>query len=366
MNTDLFILTFDSPTGAEAMLQTLKNLQSDNFIELLDAVIVLKDARGNVQLSQPLAVGPGKGAAFGALTGAIVGMLGGPGGAIVGLISGAVTGGATAAAWEADLPQDDIKAMAVDELRPGESALLVYVDEVWIDQIEQTAKDVAANIARHIVRKRRQAEREQRAEVRKEKIDAAYTSWQAKLDDQRASVAALRQQVANGVKADQAAIQKQIDSANAAVHMTYKNVLATLAAWQRQIDANIDELQANMKAANAEAKADIERRLTSAKEARAAARAHVKETLTARLNALKADIETLKAQAATAKGQAKDKLNQRVAKLQADAAAEQKRLDQLDKAQGEAWDLMVRSIEDAFDTYDASVYEAELEYERSA
>jgi uncharacterized membrane protein len=366
MNTDLFVLTFDSPTGAEAMLKTLKDLQSDNFIELLDAVIVTKDAKGKVELSQPLAVGPGKGAAFGALTGAIVGMLGGPGGAIVGLISGAVTGGATAAAWEADLPQDDIKAMAVDELRPGQSALLVYVDQVWIDQIEQTAKDVAANIARHVVSTQRKIAREQAAELRKEKIDAAYKSWQAKVDSQRASVTALRQQAASGLKADQAAIQKQIDNANAAVHTTYQNVLQTLRAWQRQIDANIDELQANMKSANADAKADIEQRLASAKEARAVARADVKETLTARLNALKADIDTLKAQAATAKGQAKDKLNQRVAKLQADAAAEQKRLDQLDKAEGAAWDLMVKSISDAFDAYDASVYEAELEYEKSA
>ncbi len=96
MNTDLFVLTFDSPTGADSMLQTLKDLQDDYFIELLDAVIVTKDSTGNVQIRQPLTVDPGKGAAFGALTGAIVGMLGGPGGAIVGLVSGAVTGGATA------------------------------------------------------------------------------------------------------------------------------------------------------------------------------------------------------------------------------------------------------------------------------
>jgi len=366
MQTDLFVLTFDSPTGAEAMLKTLKDLQADNFIELLDAVIVTKDAKGKVELSQPLAVAPRKGAALGALTGAIVGMLGGPGGALVGLVSGAVTGGATAAAWEAELPQDDIKAMAVDELRPGQSALLVYIDEVWIDQLEQTAKDLAANITRHIVSTKRKIAREQAAELRKEKIDAAYKSWQAKVDSQRASVAALRQQAASGVQSQRDAIHKQIDSANAKLDTIYKNVLQTLRAWQHQIDANIDELQANMKSANAEAKADMDRRLASAKEARATARADVKETLTARLNALKADIDKLKAQAATAKGQAKDKLNQRVAKLQADAAAEQKRIDQLDKAEGEAWDLMVNGIGNAFDAYDASVNEAELEYERLA
>ncbi len=366
MNTDLIILTFDSPTGADSMLQTLKNLQDDNFIELLDAVIVTKDARGSVQLRQPLAVGPDKGAAFGALTGAIVGMLGGPGGAIVGLVSGAVTGGATAAAWEAGLPQDDIKAMAVDELRPNESALMVYIDEVWLDQIEQAAKDLTANIARHVVHTERKIAREKAAELGKEKIAAAYKSWQAKIDSQRASVAALRQQVASGVKANQAVIQKQIDSANAAVHTTYKNVLQTLAAWQRQIDVNMDELQAEADQATAEAKADTDRRLAAAKEARATLRADVKATLTARLNALKADIDNLKAQAAKAQGQAKDRLNQRVARLQADWDAEQKRLDQLDTAEGEAWDQMVKSIDDAFDAYDTSIYQAENDYAKTA
>ncbi len=366
MQTELIVLTFDSPTGADAMLKTLKGLQDDNFIELLDAAIVTKDARGNIQLSQPLAVGPGKGAAFGALTGAIVGMLGGPGGALVGLVSGAVTGGVTAAAWEAGLPQDDIKAMAVDELRPNQSALMVYVDEVWIDQIEEAAKNLAANIARHVVREQRKIAREKATEQRKEKIDAAYKSWQAKIDNQRASVAALRQQVASGAKSNQAAIQKQIDSANAAVHTTYKNVLQTLAAWQRQIDANIDELQAEAKQANAEAKADIQQRLASAKESRATLRSDAKGTLTARLNAMKAGIDNLKAQAAKAQGQTKDKLNQRVAKLQADWDAEQKRLDQLDQAEGEAWDQMVKSIDDAFDAYDTSIYQAENDYAKTA
>ncbi len=366
MNTDLTIVTFDSPTGADTMLQTLKDMQDDNFIELLDAAIVTKDATGKVQLRQPLAVPPGKGAAFGAVAGAIVGLLGGPGGAIVGLLSGAVTGGATAAAWEADLPQDEIKAMAVDDLRPNQSALIVYVDEVWIDQIEQAARDVASDIENHVVSEQRKADREKAAELRKEKIDAAYKAWQAKLDSQRASVAALRQQVTTSAKADQAAVQKKLDSANAAIHATYKNILQTLAAWQRQINARIEDLRAEAKQANADAKADVQRRLTSAEESRKTLRSNTKATLTARLNALKADIEHLKAQAAKAQGEAKTKLDQRVAKLQADWAAEQKRLDQLDKAEGEAWDQMVKSMEDAFDTYDASIDEAETEYAKKA
>jgi uncharacterized membrane protein len=364
MNTDLFVLTFDSPTGAEAMLETLKELQANDFIELLDAVIVTKDSKGKIEIRQPLEIGPGRGAAFGAVTGAIIGLLGGPGGAFVGLVSGAVTGGATAAIMESGLPQADIKTMAVDELKPGEAALMVYIDEVWIDQIEQTAKDVAAGIARHIVKEERKIAREKAAEVRKEKIEGAFKSWQAKLDNLRASVTALRQKAVSGVQSDRAAIQKQIDSANAKLNATYQNVLQTLRAWHKQLDDNINEFEADVKQANAEAKADIERRLAADRQTRQAVRTHVKETLTARLNDLKSRIENLKAQAARAQGEAKEKLNQRVAKMQADWAAEQKRVDELDKAYSAAWDKMLRTVYGATDTFDASVREAEAEYGR--
>src|SRR5258708_36800956 len=108
-------------------------------------------------------------------------------------------------------------------------------------------------------------------------------------------------------------------------------MLQTLDAWQREIDDSIDELEADAKSANAEAKADINRRLASAKAARTTLRARVKDTLTARLNAGKADIDNLKAQ-----GQAKDKLNQRIAQLPAGWAADDKRLHALDKAEGDA------------------------------
>ena len=215
MNTELQVFTFDTLTGADGMLGALKELQHDDLIELLDAVVVTKDLNNKVEVRQPLEVGPGKGAAFGALTGALVGLLGGPGGVIVGFAAGALTGGATGAAMEAELPEADIKALALDELDPGKSALAVYFDEVWIDQVAQAAEDFDAAVYRQILADQRKAEREARAAVRKEKIDAAYKSWQAKLDQQRASITALQQRASTALQADRDALQKQIAQANA-------------------------------------------------------------------------------------------------------------------------------------------------------
>lgn len=362
MNTDLVILTFNSSTGADAMLESLQTLQDDNFVEILDAVKITKDSAGNVEVSQPLAIGPGKGAAFGALTGTIVGLIGGPGGALVGLVSGAVTGGAAAAVMESGLPQEDIRAMAVDELKPGESALAVYVEEVWMDQIEDAARDLDAAFARHMVREEQKLVRAKAAELRQEKIDAAYKDWQAKVDNLRKNAEALRQQAITGLQADQAAVQEKLNSANAALYKAYQNILQALQARKRQIDADIEALKAEAKTARAEAKAEIDQRIAADKKARAAVRAHVKDTLTARQNALKADIEHLKAQAVKAEGQVKTEISQRVAKLQADWDAEQKRIEQIDAAEDAAFDQMVKSIDESFAKYIAAVNEAETKY----
>lgn len=363
MNTELQVFTFDTLTGADGMLGALKELQNDDLIELEDAVIVTKDLNNKVEVRQPLEVGPGKGAAFGALTGAVVGLLGGPGGVIVGFAAGALTGGATGAALEAELPKADIKALALDELDPGESALAVYFDEFWIDQIEQAAEDFDAAVHRQILADQRQAEREERAAVRKERIDAAYKSWQAKLDQQRASITALRQKSATALKANRDTIEKQIKQANASLEQTYQNILHRLEVWQQQIDADISALGTQIKQSNANAKADLDQRIAADKQARQALRSKLQATLTSRLDHLKSEAESLKTQAAQAQGQAKDKLNQHVTKLQADIAAERQRIDQMEKADDAAWDVMAKTIDEAITGYWTALDEAENEIE---
>jgi uncharacterized membrane protein len=363
MNTELQIFTFNTLTGADGMFGALKELQNNDFIELLDAIIITKDLNNKVEVRQPLEVGPGRGAAFGALTGAVVGLLGGPGGAIVGFAAGALTGGATGAAMEAELPKADIKALALKELDPGDSALAVYIDEIWIDQIEQAAEDFDAAVHRQILADQRKAEREERAAVRKEKIDAAYKSWQAKLDQQRASITALQQRASTALQADRDALQKQIAQANARLEETHQNILHRLQVWQQQIDADLKALEAEIKQSNAKAKADLDQRIASDKQARQALRSKVKETLSYRLDHLKSEAESLKTHAAQAQGRAKADLDQRVAKLQADIASERQRIDQMEKADDAAWDVMAKGINDAINGYWAAIDEAANEIE---
>ena len=58
MNTELQVFTFDSSRGG-CYAGGLKELQHDDLIELLDAVIVTKDLNNKVEVRQPLEVGAG-------------------------------------------------------------------------------------------------------------------------------------------------------------------------------------------------------------------------------------------------------------------------------------------------------------------
>jgi uncharacterized membrane protein len=310
---------------------------------------------------QPLEIGPGRGAAFGALTGAVVGLLGGPGGAIVGFVAGAATGGVTAAALEAGLPEKHIKALASEELQPGESALMVYFEEIWMDQIEQAIRDFGQTVERQIIRAERQAEREQAAEVRQEKIDATFKSWRATIDQQRAHLASLRERAHTAVLADQDAIQQQIDTAKSRLHEYQENMLRTLHVWGQQLDARISQLKADAKQAAGQTKVDVEQRLAEAEQARQTLRSDVKATLTTGLNHLQSDSEDLKMQVANARDEVKDKHNQRIAKLQADIAAVQRRIEQMEQADDAAWEVMAKTINDAIAGYWDALDQAEKE-----
>ncbi|MBI1256393.1 MAG: DUF1269 domain-containing protein [Chloroflexi bacterium] len=351
METELFVATFDTMTGADAMLATLKDLQDDDFIELLDAVIVTKDLTGNINIRQPLEVGPGKGAAFGALTGAVVGLIAGPAGAIVGLVSGAVTGGVTGAVLEADLPETDIEQLADDELDPGESALLVYFDEVWLDEIEQTAHDLGAAVYHQILADRRKAEREQQAELRKEKIDAAYKSWQEKLDTQKAALTSLRQRSTAALQADRTALQQQIEQANHRIDETYQNILHRLQVWEQQVDANINALETQIQQSNANTKANLEQRLASAQQSRQELRSKVKAAFTSRLDHLEAEVDHVKAQTEQAQGKVNDQLTAQVANLKANIVALRQRIDNWAAEEDAAWDAEENAIDAAISAY---------------
>ena len=180
------------------------------------------------------------------------------------------------------------------------------------------------------------------------------------VEQQRVELAALRQRARTNMQ--QTELHQEIEAAKAKLDQSYQKAFHKLDEWEQHLDADIARLDAKINEAGERTKAAIDQDIAEASEEEAEFRTKVKEAFTARLNDLKADVESLQAKAATAHSEKKSKLDARIAELHAQQEAEQQRLEQLDNAQGEAWDLMNKRIRKAMTSYQAAVRKAENEY----
>ena len=120
------IITFHDEAGANKTYETLKTLEKEKQLTLDDAVIVTKDADGEVKVKETKDMTTKRGAAAGGTIGLVIGLVvGGPvGGALLGGAAGAFAG------KKVDLGVAKGKVEAVvAALDVASSALLLKIDE---------------------------------------------------------------------------------------------------------------------------------------------------------------------------------------------------------------------------------------------
>lgn len=126
--SDLVVIAFPTEAKAEEVREKLLAMQKEYLIELGDAVIAVKDSKGNIKLNQLInttAAGAVTGTFWGALIGLIFLM---PlAGAALGAASGTLSGYLT------DVGIDDKETAAA--IQPGTAALFVLVRKVTADKV---------------------------------------------------------------------------------------------------------------------------------------------------------------------------------------------------------------------------------------
>jgi uncharacterized membrane protein len=137
--SNLIVIGFDNESDAFGMRAALVKLQSQYLIEMEDAVVVTRDAKGKVHLHQALNLAA-TGAVSGAFWGTLVGLLflNPLLGAAVGAGAGAVSGSLT------DLGISDkfMKDLGT-AFKPGSSALFVLVKKSTPDKVLEALKPFA-------------------------------------------------------------------------------------------------------------------------------------------------------------------------------------------------------------------------------
>ena len=127
----LVVVGYDDPFKAEEVRLTLLKLQKDYLIDLEDAVVAVKDAKGKAKLHQAVNL-TAAGAVSGGFWGALIGLifLNPVLGMAVGVSAGAVSGALT------DVGIDDrfMKGLA-SSMKPGSSVLFVLVRKSTPDKV---------------------------------------------------------------------------------------------------------------------------------------------------------------------------------------------------------------------------------------
>ena len=140
--SELVVIGFPTEAKAEEVRQKLLAMQKEYLLEMSDAVIAVKDAKGRIKLNQMLnttAVGAVSGTFWGTLIGLIFLM---PlAGAALGAASGAIGGALT----DVGINDKWMKETAA-AIQPGTAALFVLVRRVTADKVLERLKGEGGNV----------------------------------------------------------------------------------------------------------------------------------------------------------------------------------------------------------------------------
>jgi uncharacterized membrane protein len=147
-NLSLYVASYDDAASADADLKALKDAQSAEDFAVVGAVVASRDAGGEVTVSEHGAASPvAGGTVLGATGGLVLGLFAPPL-----LLATAVGAGIGAAIGELTKRHQEKKLGAeIDEyLPPGSSAIIVVVDDTYLDRVENALTKSSKKITKAV------------------------------------------------------------------------------------------------------------------------------------------------------------------------------------------------------------------------
>lgn len=150
--SDLVVIGFENPHKADEVLVRLRKLKREYLIDLEDAVIVVRDEKGEVHLKQTInltALGASSGLLSGSLWGAVVGLifLNPIAGFLLGGVIGAGTGAVSGSLSDYGINDDFIKSLG-ETIPVNSSALFILARKVQPEKVLDEFSDVKGKVLR--------------------------------------------------------------------------------------------------------------------------------------------------------------------------------------------------------------------------
>lgn len=144
----VFVAAFGDERQAASALQDFRAMDHEGSIELVDAVVVVRDAEGKVTYDETADPSGKRWAKRGAIAGGLVGLVFPPS-----IIAGAVIGGAGGGLWgkvrDKGFKDDDLRAVG-ESLEPGTSAIIAIAEDRVVERLVNGLEGYG-RIARHAV-----------------------------------------------------------------------------------------------------------------------------------------------------------------------------------------------------------------------
>jgi uncharacterized membrane protein len=138
----LVVIAYNEPFQAEEVRLKLRRLQRDYLIDLEDAVVAVKDAKGKVKLHQAINL-TAAGAMSGGFWGTLIGMIFlNP---LLGLAAGATMGAVSGALTDIGIDDNFMKELA-GTMTPNSSVLFVLVRKATPDKVLEELKGTGGKI----------------------------------------------------------------------------------------------------------------------------------------------------------------------------------------------------------------------------
>jgi uncharacterized membrane protein len=236
----MIVTIFENEKSAYEGLKALKELHGEGSLTLHSAVVIAKDANGQVSAKQVESQGPA-GTIFGLAVGSLIGLLAGPAGVALGATAGTMTGAFVDLA-ALGVGQDFLTEVS-QTLTPGKAAVVADADEEWVTPLDSRMQPLGGTVLRR---------------ARAEYIDAQIER-EAAAD--RAELAELKAEYKEAAGEAKAKIKARIDD----VHRRLDGRRAALAdkieAFGRSGEVRIKTLQAQAAKAKSQMKATLEKRI---------------------------------------------------------------------------------------------------------
>jgi uncharacterized membrane protein len=130
---EVMVAVFDNRASAEAVVDTLKQMNKSGAIKLIDAAIITQEESGKPKINEIRDVTTVKGGERGAIVGGVLGLIFPP--SILGTAAlGAVAGGLWGRLRDTGIKTDELKQVAA-ELKPGEVAVVAVAEDKWVEQL---------------------------------------------------------------------------------------------------------------------------------------------------------------------------------------------------------------------------------------